>query len=92
MLILCNMCNRYANVTLGLPCIIDSTFYTGYGTGIDGVEYSTTVVRDNCLTSFLYCEPSNMVCVQNKGIGQPCASDRECVSVSIVYFFLICEI
>lgn len=72
----------FANATIGLPCVIDSTVYAGYGPGSNGQPYTVTVVRDNCRSPMLYCDPSSVVCLKSKALGEVCASDRECLSVS----------
>jgi hypothetical protein len=71
----------YANATLGVPCIIDSTVYIGLGP--NGEQFSTTVSRDNCKSPGLYCNPTSDACEKTQAIGQACQNDQECQSVSI---------
>ncbi|TDL25737.1 hypothetical protein BD410DRAFT_784778 [Rickenella mellea] len=70
----------YANITLGLQCILESTLYAGYGT--NGMPYSITILRDNCRSPRLYCDQSSNLCERTKEIGQPCQNDKECLSTS----------
>ncbi|KAI0790834.1 hypothetical protein C8Q75DRAFT_760909 [Abortiporus biennis] len=71
-----NVC-MWANVTLGLPCVIENTPYIVYTA--DGGEYIDIVSRGNCRTG-LYCDASQKVCMQSKDLGVQCAADKECVS------------
>ena len=72
---------RYANATLGAPCITDSTSYVG--TGPKGETFSNTVLRDNCVSPDLYCNATSNVCEKKKAIGLACQNDLECESVSL---------
>jgi len=66
----------WANVTLGLPCVVENTAYISYGAND---EYIDVVSRDNCRIG-LYCNTSQKVCIQQKGIGTQCDADKECLS------------
>ncbi|TBU30294.1 hypothetical protein BD311DRAFT_691476 [Dichomitus squalens] len=68
-----NIC-MWANVTVGLPCIVQNTAYTAYGP--DG-EFVDIVSRGNCKVG-LYCDSQQLVCVQTKAIGEQCDADKEC--------------
>ena len=74
---------RYANVTIGLPCILKRTTYTGYNR--DNTPYNVTVSRDNCLSSKpkLYCSSTTNICEKMKNLGSICSDSSECYSVSI---------
>jgi hypothetical protein len=67
---------RYANVTLGQPCVIDDTAYNV--TDANGQWSATVVTRDNCRTPTSYCETGSMVCESSKALGVPCLADHEC--------------
>ncbi|KAI0712940.1 hypothetical protein C8T65DRAFT_646169 [Cerioporus squamosus] len=68
-----NIC-MWANVTVGLPCVVQNTAYTAYGP--DG-EFVDIVSRGNCKVG-LYCDAQQLVCVQTKAIGEKCDADKEC--------------
>ncbi|KZS92500.1 hypothetical protein SISNIDRAFT_115690 [Sistotremastrum niveocremeum HHB9708] len=68
----------YANVTLGLPCIIDTTVYSG--SGPNGERLTSNVTRDNCVKPGSYCDPSNTTCQMTKPTGASCSMDSECQS------------
>ncbi|KAL7281074.1 hypothetical protein ACG7TL_004376 [Trametes sanguinea] len=68
-----NIC-MWANVTVGLPCVVQNTAYTAYGP--DG-EFIDIVSRGNCRVG-LYCDAQKLVCVQNKAVGEQCDADKEC--------------
>ena len=72
---------RYANVTLGAPCITDSTSYVG--TGPKGKTSSNTVLRDNCISPDLYYNATSNICEKKQAIGLVCQNDLECGSVSL---------
>lgn len=76
--------SRYANVTIGLSCILERTSYTGYNH--DNTLYNVTVSRDNCLSTWpkLYCGSTTSICEKMKKVGAPCGDDRECYSVSLL--------
>lgn len=67
---------RWANVTLGLPCVVENTPYIAYaGTS----EFIDIVSRGNCMVG-MYCDAQQKVCVQNKVLNEACQADKECVS------------
>jgi hypothetical protein len=66
----------WANVTLGLPCMVENTAYISYGITD---EYIDIVSRDNCRVG-LYCDTTQKVCIQRKDVGAGCTADKECVS------------
>jgi hypothetical protein len=69
--------SRFANVTVGLPCVVENTAYIGYaGTS----EFIDIVSRGNCVNG-LYCDAQQKVCVQAKVLGASCAADKECVRI-----------
>ncbi|KAI0768849.1 hypothetical protein BD413DRAFT_562125 [Trametes elegans] len=68
-----NIC-MWANVTVGQTCIVQNTAYTAYGP--DG-EFIDIVSRGNCKVG-LYCDAQQLVCVQNKAVGETCDADKEC--------------
>lgn len=65
--------NRYANMTLGQPCILDVATYSD----------NNTIARHNCQTPRFYCHSGYGVCVPTKALGIPCESDEECQSVCL---------
>ena len=83
---------RYANVTLGLPCILERTTYNGYNNPNNlnhetHRHYNVTISRDNCVSSRpkLYCSAKSLLCEKMKELEEGCESDRECISVSPIY-------
>lgn len=72
---------RYANVTIGLPCILERTTYNGLDHNY--LPYNITIQRDNCVTSYpkLYCGSNSSLCERMKELGDTCDDDRECLSV-----------
>ncbi|THH04875.1 hypothetical protein EW145_g5213 [Phellinidium pouzarii] len=70
----------YANVTIGLPCVLERTAYTGYDHNYN--PYNITVSRDNCRSAwpYLYCGSTSSLCEKMKVLGEPCDDDRECLS------------
>jgi hypothetical protein len=66
----------WANVTLGLPCVVENTAYISYGAND---EYIDIVSRDNCAIG-LYCDTAQKVCTQRRAIGTQCDADKECLS------------
>jgi len=66
----------WANVTLGLDCVVENTAYTSYGAHD---EYIDIVSRDNCRRG-LYCDTNQKVCITSKGLGGTCDADKECLS------------
>ncbi|KAH7888578.1 hypothetical protein F5I97DRAFT_717186 [Phlebopus sp. FC_14] len=70
-----NVC-MWANVTVGLPCVVENTAYIAYaGTN----EFIDVVSRGNCQVG-LYCDSQQLVCMQMKEVGQNCDADKECVT------------
>jgi len=70
-----NVC-MWANVTLGLACLIENTPYIGYG--LDGSEEFINIVsRGNCILG-LYCDSQQLICMSNKALGAACGADKEC--------------
>ncbi|KAI0373519.1 hypothetical protein BV20DRAFT_989308 [Pilatotrama ljubarskyi] len=70
-----NIC-MWANVTVGLPCVVQNTAYTAYGP--DG-EFIDIVSRGNCRVG-LYCDAQQLVCMQTKEVGEQCDADKECTT------------
>ncbi|PIL33964.1 hypothetical protein GSI_03672 [Ganoderma sinense ZZ0214-1] len=68
-----NIC-MWANVTVGLPCVVQNTAYTAYG---PNGEFVDIVSRGNCKVG-LYCDSQQLVCVQTKAVGDTCDADKEC--------------
>jgi hypothetical protein len=66
----------WANVTLGLACVVENTPYTSYGAHD---EYIDIVSRDNCRVG-LYCDTSQKVCIASKNLEATCNADKECLS------------
>jgi len=66
----------WANVTLGLPCVVENTAYISYGAND---EYIDIVSRDNCRVG-LYCDTNQKVCIQRRAVGATCDADKECLS------------
>lgn len=79
---------RYANATLGSPCVIDNTTYTDIG--LNGHMLPTVVVRDNCRSPQYYCVQNTMLCEQSKTLGSPCQLDQECEQASMVWSASFC--
>jgi hypothetical protein len=77
--------SSYANMTLDLPCIIDNTTYTDFGT--NGEQFQQVFTRDNCRTPDFYCDDASMTCQRTKAIGQNCLADQECKEVRLLYSF-----
>lgn len=73
----------YANVTLGLACVLEQTTYSGYTALTGSQQVNITVANDNCKSAkiYLYCDSSSGVCERMKGIGADCDNGRECLSV-----------
>ncbi|EIW71414.1 hypothetical protein TREMEDRAFT_27793 [Tremella mesenterica DSM 1558] len=72
-----NFVCQYANVTLGLQCILENTPYTGY---LDsGAQYAFVISRDNCANG-LYCDGTAMQCMKDKAFGAACTGNKECLS------------
>ncbi|KAF8161051.1 hypothetical protein B0H34DRAFT_699202 [Crassisporium funariophilum] len=70
-----NVC-RWAEVTLGAPCVVENTPYIAYG--VSG-EFIDIVSRGNCKLG-LYCDSGAKVCMTNKLLGESCTADKECDS------------
>lgn len=68
----------WQNVTVGQPCVVDNTVYTGYRT--DGTEFANIVSRDNCLAPMLFCDAQDNTCKQALDLGADCGSDKQCIS------------
>jgi len=73
-----NVC-MWANVTVGLACVVENTAYIGYGVEGNATEFINIVSRGNCRLG-LYCDAQSKVCVQNKGRNEACTADKECES------------
>lgn len=67
----------FANVTYGMPCIMENTTYVDMD--YDSQQASYTVFRDNCRPQ-LYCDQMTMACQWTKRLGSTCLSDQECDS------------
>lgn len=74
---------RYANATIGTPCIIDNTTYTDVG--LNGQMFPTVVVRDNCRSPQYHCGQNSLLCEQSKALGSPCQIDQECEQASLTF-------
>ncbi|TFK75273.1 hypothetical protein BDN72DRAFT_832127 [Pluteus cervinus] len=70
-----NVC-MWANVTVGLSCVVENIGYTAYEA--EG-EFINIVSRGNCRVG-LYCDSQQRVCMQNKVLGEACTADKECDS------------
>jgi len=66
----------FANVTLGLTCIVEQMGYTAYA---KDTEFIDVVSRGNCVNG-LYCDAAQLICMQTKVFGAACTSDKECTS------------
>ncbi|EIW62480.1 uncharacterized protein TRAVEDRAFT_113902 [Trametes versicolor FP-101664 SS1] len=75
-----NIC-MWANVTVGLPCIVQNTAYTAYGPDGEFIDIVSRQVlpSGNCKVG-LYCDAQQLVCVQGKAVGDTCDADKECLS------------
>ncbi|KAI1785929.1 hypothetical protein LXA43DRAFT_1113047 [Ganoderma leucocontextum] len=71
-----NIC-MWANVTVGLPCLVQNTAYTAYGPDGEFVDIVSRYVWGNCKVG-LYCDSQQLVCVQTKAVGESCDADKEC--------------
>ncbi|KXN87282.1 hypothetical protein AN958_09014 [Leucoagaricus sp. SymC.cos] len=69
----------YANATLANPCISDNTTYT-FPSPMSRELYTLSVIRHNCISPGLYCDPTSSLCVPIKANGNSCISDFECVT------------
>lgn len=94
----------WANVTVGLACVVENTAYTVYSTNN---ETKTIVSRyvpcrlptritliicydsDNCAPS-LYCDASQLVCMQKKALDETCEADKE--YVNLLAYYSICSL
>ncbi|KIO25067.1 hypothetical protein M407DRAFT_244210 [Tulasnella calospora MUT 4182] len=68
----------WQNQTVGQPCIVDNTVYTGYRG--DGSEFATIISRDNCVAPSLFCDAQDNTCKQALDLGADCTSDKQCIS------------
>ena len=68
--------DRWANKTLGLPCVRDVTIY------MDITGFANEITKHNCQTPRFYCHDQFQVCVPTKRLGIECGADYECHSVS----------
>ncbi|KII85258.1 hypothetical protein PLICRDRAFT_337586 [Plicaturopsis crispa FD-325 SS-3] len=66
---------RYANVTVGQPCVIDNTTYMDVG--VAGEPSSIVVTRDNCRTEY-FCDGTSSTCVPTQALGSLCQTDQQC--------------
>ncbi|KAI0633879.1 hypothetical protein C8Q77DRAFT_1057078 [Trametes polyzona] len=77
-----NIC-MWANVTVGLPCIVQNTAYTAYGPDGEFIDIVSRQVLPpipgNCRVG-LYCDAQQLVCVQGKQVGEQCDADKECLT------------
>ncbi|KAI5123961.1 hypothetical protein M0805_006373 [Coniferiporia weirii] len=69
----------WANVTVGLSCVVENTAYIVYGS--NNQESINIVSRGNCQTG-LYCDSQQLVCIQQKDVGGSCSADKECTSMN----------
>ena len=81
---------RYANATLNQPCIIENTTYVtdlhvGDPNGDGEATYTTSVIKHNCRSPGLFCDPEADVagptCQPTKELKKDCRFDAECASV-----------
>ncbi|KAF8070223.1 hypothetical protein FPV67DRAFT_1668101 [Lyophyllum atratum] len=72
---LLNKC-MWANITLGVGCLVENTPYTAYGA--DG-EFIDIVSRGNCQLG-MYCDGTQKVCMAEKNLAEACTADKECSS------------
>ncbi|KAF8339642.1 uncharacterized protein EI90DRAFT_2907111 [Cantharellus anzutake] len=68
----------FANVSLGQPCVMDTTLYLALSS--TGRQLSNTIYRDNCMAPGLYCDLKSSTCAFAKLVGASCARDIECRS------------
>ncbi|KAF7326269.1 hypothetical protein MKEN_00479900 [Mycena kentingensis (nom. inval.)] len=68
----------YANATLGLACVTETTTYIN--TWPNGEQTSNAITRDNCASPGLYCDPTTLVCLNARALNDVCAVDYECFS------------
>ncbi|KAF9654016.1 hypothetical protein BDM02DRAFT_3086236 [Thelephora ganbajun] len=70
----------WANVTLGLPCVVENTAYISYGANDEYIDIMCQLLcSDNCRVGH-YCDATQKVCIQQKNIGAQCTADKECLS------------
>ncbi|KAH8119384.1 hypothetical protein DFH11DRAFT_1564710 [Phellopilus nigrolimitatus] len=69
----------WANVTVGLKCVVENTAYIVYGA--NDQESINIVSRGNCVKG-LYCDSQQLVCIQTKNLGEACTADKECSSMN----------
>lgn len=67
--------HRWANATLQNPCVVENTAYIAYEVGD---EFNDIVSRDNCALG-LYCDASQLICLNEKAVGESCTADKEYV-------------
>ncbi|PIL24682.1 hypothetical protein GSI_12566 [Ganoderma sinense ZZ0214-1] len=65
---------RWANRTLGQPCVRDVTVY------MDSSGFGNEITKHNCRTPRFYCHDQFQVCVPTRGLGVQCGADYECHS------------
>ncbi|KAF8805413.1 hypothetical protein BYT27DRAFT_7243432 [Phlegmacium glaucopus] len=78
----------YANATLNQPCIIENTTYvtdlhTGDPDGNGEAIYTTNVIKHNCRSPGLFCDPdmaTGPTCQPTKELKKSCRFDVECAS------------
>ncbi|KAJ3569936.1 hypothetical protein NP233_g4734 [Leucocoprinus birnbaumii] len=70
----------YVNATLAYPCIVENTTYT-FPSPASHSLYTLSVIRHNCLPE-LYCDPTDLICLKARSVGEPCIADFECVTAT----------
>ncbi|KAF8972265.1 hypothetical protein BDZ97DRAFT_1650330 [Flammula alnicola] len=82
-----NMICTPATLPLNAPCSIENTTYVSdiNRGAAGGGQYITAVIKHNCLSPGLFCDPtppdlnaSGPTCQQTKKLGQKCRFDAEC--------------
>ncbi|XP_006459690.1 hypothetical protein AGABI2DRAFT_65529 [Agaricus bisporus var. bisporus H97] len=72
---------RYANATLFSPCVMENTTYT-FQASYSRTSHTVSVVRHNCVSHTLHCDPSTLTCATSKKIGEACEADFQCETVA----------
>lgn len=67
----------WANATLGQGCVIDDTTYVDTSSG---TQLGNRIIRHNCRTPLLYCDPMALQCFPARLLGEACEMDMECRS------------
>ncbi|KAF9479633.1 hypothetical protein BDN70DRAFT_806753 [Pholiota conissans] len=76
-----------ATLPLGAPCVIENTTYVGdiNRGAAGGGQYTTVVIKHNCLAPGLFCDPTppnvgsvGPICQTTKKLGESCRFNAEC--------------